>query len=161
MKKTILLIIIFVGVLVCAVGYADSKYRTSIGRPAPALWLPADGDAPETTLSENRGHYVLLNFWNSTDAASRRAANTYTAWLRAHPGTDTRLLSVNVGDNEALYREIVRRDRLIDSTQHHLGDDLARAVSDSYGLKDGLGTVLIDPSGRIIAHNPSECNLPQ
>ena len=97
MKKTLIITAIFIGVLLCAVGYADSQYRTSIGRQAPALWLPSQGArAPETTLAAQSGNYVMLNFWKSTDAMSRQAANEYTAWLRSHPGNDLKLLSVNL-----------------------------------------------------------------
>lgn len=62
MKKTILLAIVFVGVLVLSVGYSDSRYRTAIGRTVPSVVLPsASGDVDLDAL---RGHYVLLNFGN-------------------------------------------------------------------------------------------------
>ena len=160
MKKTLIITAIFIGVLLCAVGYADSQYRTSIGRQAPALWLPSQGArAPETTLAAQSGNYVMLNFWKSTDAMSRQAANEYTAWLRSHPGNDLKLLSVNLDESPALFGEIMRRDSLIGSTQYHHDGDAARAVIDSYGLDKGLGSVLIDPDGKIVSHNPSQSDL--
>lgn len=156
MKKTLLIAALFVGILLCAVGYADSQYRTSIGRQAPALWLPAQTlGAPETSLAKQQGKYVLLNFWRSTDAASRQAANQYTAWQRANPGNKLKMLSVNLDDTAPFFGEIVRMDSLDRRTQYHLGGDTARAVIDNYGLDQGMGTMLIDPSGKIIAHNPS------
>lgn len=155
MKKTILLIIVFVGVLLCAIGYADSHYRTAVGRKAPALWLEESDSGKAVNLTKDEGRFVLLNFWSSTDAASRRAANDYTAWLRTHPQSNISLSSVNVDDNEALFKEIVRRDSLIERTQHHLDGNAAKAASDSYGLDEGLGTLLISPDGEIVAHNPS------
>ena len=161
MKKTLIIVAMFIGVLLCrAVGYADSQYRTSIGKQAPALWLPAqDNRAPETSLADQAGKYVMLNFWKSTDVASRQAANEYTAWQRANPGKGLTLLSVNLDDSQELFGEIMRRDSLIGSTQYHLGGDTARAVIDSYGLDKGLGSVLIDPSGKIVAHNPTQTEL--
>ena len=160
MKKTLIIAALFIGVLLCAVGYADSRYRTSVGRQAPALWLPSQGDrASETTLAAQQGDYVMLNFWKSTDAASRQAANEYTAWLRSHPESDLKLLSINLDESPTLFYEIMRRDSLIGSSQYHLQGDTARAVIDSYGLDDGLGSVLIDPSGKIVAHNPSQQEL--
>ena len=153
MKKTVLLIIIFVGVLVFAVGYSDSQYRTALGRDVPSLWLPDGEDG--VTLDDMRGNYVLLNFWKSTDAPSRRSANDYTAWLRRHPGANVRLVSVNLDDNPEMYREIVRLDSLIPSTQFHVDGDTARAVYNSFGLDEGLGTMLVGTDGKIMAHNPS------
>lgn len=154
-KKTIIIAAVFIGIILCAVGYSDSRYRTATGRQAPALQLPAQSTgAPATSLNDNRGRYVLLNFWSSTDPASRKAANRYTAWLRKHPESNLRLLSINMDEHSELFNQIVRRDSLIPSTQYHLSGDTARAVSDCYGLKDGLGSVLISPTGKIISHNP-------
>ena len=153
MKKTLIIIAAFIGVLFCAVGYSDSQYRTAIGRPAPALSVNTS-DGP-LNLDSLRGHYVLLNFWKSTDAPSRRTANDYTAWLRRHKNTDINLVSVNFDDSEALYREIMRRDSLIPETQYHVAGDNARAIYDGYGLDKGLGTMLISPQGKILAHNPT------
>lgn len=153
MKKTLILIALFVGVLVCAVGYSDSQYRTSLGKKAPALWLPDGHDG--LTLDKLHGRYVLLNFWKSTDAPSRRSANDYTAWLRRYPHSDIDFVSVNLDDNRQLFNEMVRLDSLIPSTQYYVGGDTARAIYDSYGLSKGLGTLLINPEGKIIAHNPS------
>lgn len=140
----------FVGVLVFAVGYSDSQYRTALGRDVPSLRLPGGA-----TLDDMRGSYVLLNFWKSTDAPSRRSANDYTAWLRRHKDANVRLVSVNLDDNPAMYREIVRLDSLIPATQYHVGGDTARAVSSSFGLDEGLGTMLVGTDGKIVAHNPS------
>lgn len=153
MKKTLIILAAFIGVLFCAVGYSDSQYRTAIGRQAPDISLKTNGGT--LNLDSLRGHYVLLNFWKSTDAPSRRTANDYTAWLRRHRGTDINLVSVNLDDSEALYREILRRDSLIPETQFHVEGNNARAISDGYGLEKGLGTMLISPEGKILVHNPS------
>ena len=162
MKKTLIIIAIFIGVLVCAVGYADSQYRTAIGRKAPALWLPQQGNrAPETSLAQQQGKYVVLNFWKSTDAPSRQAANEYTAWQRSHPDSKLEVISVNLDESPALFNEIMRRDSLIQSDQYYLGGDTAQAVINSYGLNRGLGSMLIDPSGKIIVHKPTSAQLSQ
>lgn len=153
MKKNLLIIALFIGVLVCAVGYSDSQYRTSIGRKAPSLRISDSGN--DIILNDLRGSYVLLNFWKSTDAPSRESANDYTAWLRRHPEKNIKYISVNLDESPELFREIVKLDSLIPSTQYHVDGRDARAVSDSYGLNNGLGSLLIGPDGRIIAHNPS------
>lgn len=153
MKQTLFLIIVCVGLLLCAVGYSDSRYRTSVGRVAPGFVV--GNSSGKLSLDSLRGDYVLLNFWNSSDAPSREAANRYTAWMRSHPGTDLVFLSVNFDDSEGLFREIVRIDSLNPSQQYHPDERTAKAIGDNYGLGDGYGSLLIDPSGHIIAHNPS------
>lgn len=154
MKKNLLIIALFIGVLVCAVGYSDSQYRTAIGHKAPALWIPGDNNTG-INLNNLRGEYVLLNFWKSSDARSRLRSNDYTAWLRRHPESKIRYISVNLDETPGLFDEIVKLDSLIPSTQYHVEGKVASAITDSYGLKDGLGTMLIAPDGKIIAHNPS------
>lgn len=157
MKKTILLAVIFAGLLFCAVSYSDIHYRTAVGSEAPMLQLA--NDTSSMNLAELRGSYVLLNFWKSTDARSRRAANVYTAWQRSHPDSPIRLVCVNFDSNPTLFREIVRADDLNLYDQYPVAGDTALAVSTTFGLDKGLGTILISPTGKILAHNPSESQL--
>lgn len=117
--------------------------------------------SPETSLAQQQGKYVVLNFWKSTDAPSRQAANEYTAWQRSHPDSKLEVISVNLDESPALFNEIMRRDSLIQSDQYYLGGDTAQAVINSYGLNRGLGSMLIDPSGKIIVHNPTSAQLSQ
>lgn len=157
MKKTILLAVIFVGILFCAVSYSDIHYSTAVGRQAPALSV--SNESQTFRLDDLRGKYVLLNFWKSTDALSRRSANVYTAWQRQHPEAAMEVVSVNFDTNPTLFREIARRDDLNLSSQFMVCGDTARAVESTFGLQKGFGTLLINPQGKIIAHNPSEAQL--
>lgn len=52
-------------------------------------------------------------------------------------------MSVNFDDSENLFREIVRLDSLIPAQQYHAGGDTARAISNNYGLDEGMGSLLI------------------
>lgn len=157
MKKSLILALIFIGVLFIAVSYSDIHYSTAIGNEAPALRLEQGSNT--VSLKDLRGKYVLLNFWKSTDATSRRDANIYTAWCRSHPGAAMDLVNVNFDSNPELFSEIVRRDGLNPSQQFRVGGDTAVAVSHTFGLESGYGSLLINPEGKIIAHNPSESQL--
>lgn len=157
MKQTLLLVGICIGLVLCAVGYSDSKYHTALGRNVPDFY--AENACGNVSAASLKGGYSLLNFWASTDAPSREAANIYTAWLRRNPDRNLRLVSVNFDKNEALFREIVRLDSLIPSEQYHVSGDTARAIIDNYGLKDGFGSLLIDAGGKIVAHNPDSETL--
>lgn len=157
-KKTFLIAALFIGILVCAAVHGSPVSRTSIGSYAPPLDIRQADKA--MTLDEMRGNYVLLNFWSSTDAASREAANLYTAWLRRNPGSDIRLISVNFDSSGKLFSEIVRRDSLVPSEQFHVDGEKARSIIEDYGLEKGFGSVLISPEGNIIAHNPDPESLP-
>lgn len=156
-KKFLIIFAIFIGVVVAMTMTSESDYLTGIGRKAPYLHIK-DADR-ELTLTEMRGEYVLLNFWTSTDAASRVAANDYTSWVEHHPKADVNLLSVNFDKSEGLFHEIVRRDGMDESSQYHVSGSQAEEIRRSYALKDGYGTVLINPQGKIIAHNPTDADL--
>lgn len=153
MKKTFFIAALFIGLLVCAGGHKNSGNFTAVGRVAPALNIKSAEDS--IALDAFRGDYVLLNFWNSTDAVSRRDANLYTAWIRQHPEACLKLVGVNFDASEGLYREIVRRDSLEATQQHHVSGDVAQAIRKSYSLGDGYCSVLVDPDGRIVALNPT------
>jgi len=153
MKKTFFLAVLLSGIIACALVIGDSQYRTSPGRKAPALWVPENQG--RLSLRDLQGHYVLLNFWKSTDAPSRRAANEYTAWIRRNPGL-LKLISINLDESQALFNEIVRLDSLIPETQYHADGKYGKAISDTYQLEYGLGSLLIDPDGIITGHNPTQ-----
>lgn len=159
MKKTILLAVLFVGVLFCAVGYADSQYRTALGHHVPSLVLPQADSVLRYDRSD--GDYVLLNFWTSVDAPSRRQANEYTAWIRNNPEAPVKLISVNFDHSRGMFSEIVKLDSLIPASQYYAEGDTARAIIDNFGLNRGYGSLLISPEGKIIAHNPTDAQLSQ
>lgn len=157
MKQTIIIAAVFVGLLLVAVGYNDDIFRTAIGREAPTFGVERNDTT--FTPSQFEGQYVLLNFWSSNDAPSRRAANEYAAWMRKHPHTSLKLMSVNLDKNELLFKEIVRCDSLQPENQYFAGDKARDAIINTYGLEHGNGSLLIDPQGRIAAHNPTQATL--
>ena len=157
MKKTFLIAALLIGLLLFAGGYADSHYKTAPGHQAPFLSMN-DADSM-LTLDRMKGDYVLVNFWSSSDATSRQAANLYTAWQRRHPEAKLKMLGINFDDSEGLFHEIVRRDSLVAEEQFYVRGDTARAIFDNYGLSDGFGAVLIGPDGHIIALNPTDAEL--
>ena len=157
MKKTVLIAALLIGLIVVAVGYSDSQYRTAIGRMAPKLSIEQCDSI--LTLDKFKGDYVLLNFWSSTDAPSRTAANTYTSWLRSHPKSDLKFVSINFDESEGLFKELVRNDSLETAQQIRVDGTTAKAIIDNYGLEAGYGSLLIDPEGYIVAHNPDGAKL--
>lgn len=116
------------------------------------------------SLDDMRGHWVLLQFWSSSDARSRIAGKQYTAIeQKLNDGQSAErfhLLSVNMDRSERLFREIVRRDNNNDEkTQFFVGRDRAGEISAKYHLDRGLQSYLIDPQGKIVAVNPSLSTL--
>lgn len=157
MKKTLFIAALLVGLLLFAGSHSGIERGVRKGDTAPAL---AAIEADSTVRDALRGgNYVLVNFWNSSDAESRQAANIYRAWKRRFPLAHLRVIGVNFDRSKNLFHEIVRLDSLERSAQYHASGDTARAIINAYGLDGGYGAVLIGPNGQIIATNPSEDEL--
>lgn len=157
MKKTILILALFVGLLVISAGFNRQGVRTSLGRQAPDL---AIGNIDSIISSNQRqGHYTLLTFWSATDASSRRAVNEYDAWLRNNNNNTLSIVSVNLDNSAGLFNEIVRRDKLSSETQFNVSGNEARRIRNQFELGSGYGTMLINPDGTIVAHNPPADSL--
>ncbi|MBD5322828.1 MAG: redoxin domain-containing protein [Bacteroides sp.] len=130
----------------------DSQAQASNSTPQ---LLEATNTSSHLSTSDLKGKYVLVNFWDSHNAVSRIAAGEYDRYYRTHRNNNLRLLSVNTDDNRRLFDEIVRRDGLDTLTQFHIADVKARGISPGYHPESGYSSYLLNPSGKIIAVNPT------
>lgn len=121
----------------------------------PPRVVEAANKATSLSASDLRGKYVLVNFWDSHNAVSRIAAGEYDRYFRSHRNANLRLLSVNTDENRRLFDEIVRRDGLDSLTQFHIADVKARGISPGYHPEGGYSSYLLNPSGKVIAVNPT------
>ena len=154
MKKTIT-IIVFVAVLLTSVSaYTGKVVDASEGYTAPALTITKNNET--ITLDMLKGKFVLITFWESTDGISRVACNEYTAFIK-NASTEEQVchLSINFDKSKNLFNETVRHDNLCAKSQFNVQGDEAENIKENFNLDDGYNTLLIDPTGRIIATNPS------
>ena len=126
------------------------------GFSAPQFEISNSDSSVHISSAHLKGSYVLLNFWDSTDAVSRIATADYDALYRSL-GEEERfcLLSVNLDRSERLFREIVRRDNLSAESQIHLSPTDATRLIEDYRLAKGNCSFLINPEGIIVAVNPT------
>ena len=157
MKKTILLLALFLGLLVTSTGFNSTSLNTAIGKDAPQIDCYEISQAIKQC--EDQGRYVLLSFWSSTDGPSRLSVNTYDTWLENNRGAKVDLLAVNFDKSSNLFHEIVKRDGLDKDYQYNVAGETARQIIHDYHLDSGYGSLLIDPQGKIIAHNPTTALL--
>lgn len=106
-------------------------------------------------ISQLKGDYVLVNFWDSHNAVSRIAAGEYDRMLKTHPDMPVKLLSVNTDDDRPLYQEIVNHDKLDPSTQFHISDTRKGKHAPAFHATDGYASYLLGPDGKTVAVNPS------
>lgn len=156
-KNTILILSLFIGLLVTSSGFNKTSLNTSIGKNMPEIADAKINDA--LRQCEREGKYVLLSFWSTSDGLSRQSVNDYTSWLKTNGNDKIDLLSVNFDKSERLFEEIVKRDGLIDEMQFNVSGNQAYKIKDEFHLDDGFGSLLLDPSGKIISHNPTREEL--
>lgn len=153
MKQTILILAFFIGILVTSTGFNSTSLNTSIGKDAPEI---ASLDISQAMKAcEDQGRFVLLSFWNSTDGASRLAVKNYDSWIERNKDAKVDLLAINFDKSDNLFREIVKRDGLDVDYQYNVAGETAKKIIHDYHLDSGYGSLLIDPEGRIVAHNPT------
>lgn len=158
MKKALSYIAFFAALTVLVAAYSERVVKADEGYTAPEIEMLAN-DSVNVSLDNLRGKYVLVNFWDSSNAVSRIAAGEYDRFMHANPGHSFSLLSINTDENPELFKEIVRKDNLDTSTQFHISDAKAKHLSENYRLDSGFSSYLIDPQGKIVAVNPSVTTL--
>lgn len=159
MKKTMVIIALFVVLIFTVSSRTDRDVRASSGFEAPELRLTSLADSSVIELGNYKGRYVLVNFWAASDAESRIAAHGYDRLGAAATTAMAErlcLLQVNLDRSERLFREIVRRDRLNEAQQFSVSAGDNSAVKHKYNLDSGMQSYLIAPDGKILAVNPSE-----
>ncbi|MDE6098986.1 MAG: peroxiredoxin family protein [Muribaculaceae bacterium] len=158
-KHTILLGALLLGLIVASAGVGTQPSDTAVGRKAPVVQL---GNVQSAINAEElKGKYVLISFWDSSDAASREACNRYNAWFNANHPSDACFVGINFDDSAEMFNEIVRRDSLNPSDQYRVGRQEAEAIYRTYHLEKGYGSLVVSPQGRIVCHNPGPEELDQ
>lgn len=136
-------------------GMNEERFDTQPGAMAPIFEVA--NSANTVSLSDLRGRYTLVTFWNSTDAASRMACNEYNALVDNDHALNGHIafLGINLDASKTLFEEITKIDDLNKDSQYHVEGDVARHLVSLYGLDKGMGSVLIDPHGKVVTYNPS------
>jgi hypothetical protein len=105
-------------------------------------------------LEDFRGKFVLLDFWATWAAASRRQDLMMLTNVYANFGVSNRLVMISL--NLDFQRELGAAFLKTNSSpwlQCHVGDQGSNVLLPSYGLEGLPANVLIDPLGRIHSRN--------
>lgn len=167
MKNTLLFLLIAAAVCLFSIAaYTERIYQPTSGFRAPDFTVSALTDTATTTsLASLRGRFVVLSFWASSDPASRMRNMTYDSMTRKidaslPAGEDpVAFLSVNFDSSRKLVEQIARRDSINPSDISFASGATARRLISDYRLADGYRAYLIDPSGHVVARNPSEATI--
>lgn len=157
MKKLVSTIALFAVMLLVTSAKNSDITSLSEGDEAPALRV--ENTTGTIDLKDCKGEYVLLTFWSTSDAQSRRDCNVYSSWFEKNRPANVRHISVNFDFERILFDEIVKLDKLDANTQFNVQGVAAIRLQEEYDLQEGYGSVLIDRDGRIRRFNPSVSEL--
>ncbi len=106
-------------------------------------------------INDLKGKYVLVNFWDSHNAVSRIATGEYDRFFRTHRNQGIELVSVNTDGDRGLFSELARKDGLDLTRQFSIADVADGNIPAGYKARKGYTSYLVNPSGKIVAYNPS------
>ncbi len=155
MKKAFSYIAFFAALVLLISAYSERVVKADKGYTAPEIEMLRN-DSVEVSLSQLRGRFVLVNFWDSENAISRIAAGEYDRFFRGKSYKKPfELLSVNTDTDPQFFKEVVKKDNLSTDTQFHITDAKMKNLEADYRLNHGFASYLINPMGKIVAINPS------
>ena len=156
MKKIFSIVVVLAVLLLLSSAIEPQHRGIKVGYTAPDIKV---GD---TTLYEPGQYsegYTLIHFWASYDASSRIANMMYSKTVEQFDSSLIRYLAVSYEYNEALYGEIVKRDKLSTRSQYYDAAGKSSNLYEQYRLNKGFATYLIDAHGRIVAQNPDKTTI--
>lgn len=121
------------------------------GATAPEVSLPTiDGNV--VNLSSFRGRYVLLDFWASWCGPCRAENPNVVAAYQKFKDKNFTILGVSLDNNKEAWQRAVQDDNLVWTQVCDLKGWSSTAAR-QYSVQSIPSNFLIDPKGRIIAHN--------
>ena len=105
------------------------------------------------SLSQLRGKYVLLTLWSSADVVSR--LDNIRCDRYASTSENVVPMSVNFDRSKLLFDELVAADSLNTSTQYYCERQDRSIFEQKWEANQQYNSYLINPSGTVIAVNPS------
>lgn len=157
MKKKFMIAALLAVMIVASSGMGRRMPEIKSGCLSPELVIADSVHCVD--ISSYRGSYVLISFWSSTDAPSRVAVKAYDTAVRNRSVAGLHHVSVNFDDSKELFEAIVKADRLDAAAQFNATGKTAESIIANFNLRNGYGSLLIDPDGKIAAINPDVSNL--
>lgn len=125
---------------------------TTVGQPAPNFTKKTPA-GQSVSLSDYRGKYVLLAFWNSCASCRTENPNLVTAYQAfKSPRFDILGVTLDTENNRERWIKAIGDDHLTWTQVSDL-DGMKREVERLYGYPGTPLNLLIDPSGKIVAAN--------
>jgi len=126
--------------------------RTRIGNPAPDFTLTDTLNKP-VSLSDFKGKYVLLNFWATFCAPCIAEKPAMKKTYAAFKDKNFNILDVSMVDKSGKYGDRQKWLRMVRNFKLPWVNVYGDAAVELYGIDAYPQNYLIDPTGKIIAHD--------
>lgn len=125
--------------------------KLMVGAVAPEINL-ATPEGNNLALSSLRGKFVLIDFWASWCGPCRKENPFNVALYNQYKSKGFEIYGVSLDQDPARWKAAIEKDGLI---WKHVSDlkGWSSAAGQLYGIRSIPSTVLLDPSGKIIAKN--------
>ena len=122
-----------------------------VGDMAPDVALPTP-EGKKVALSSLKGHYVLLDFWASWCGPCRGENPNVVAAYNKYKDRNFTIYGVSLDSNKDPWEKAINSDGLTWTQVSEL-KGWSSSVAGLYGIQSIPQNFLIDPTGKIIAHN--------
>jgi len=130
---------------------AARKNLANEGEMAPELSLP-DLNGKPINLSSLRGKYVLIDFWASWCGPCRGENPVVVAAYQRFKDRNFTILGVSLDNNKEAWEKAIQDDGLTWTQVSDLKSWKSVAAA-AYSVQSIPANFLVDPNGRIVAHN--------
>lgn len=130
----------------------DTRKSLLPGKIAPDF-NQIDTSGKMVSLSSFRGRYVLVDFWASWCGPCRQENPNLVKIYNRYKNKGFNILSVSLDDNKENWMKAIKKDQL--QQWSHVSDlkGWKNAAAVQYGIDVVPASMLLDPSGKIIAKN--------
>lgn len=138
----------FIGVLATRDPAVDTKADTPLlGKPAPEI-AAATLEGGSVRLTEFRGRWVLVNFFNSWCVPCRQEHPELLKFAARHTAADDAVILGVIHDDDA---DAVRQYRAEEGGDWPAVDDPRGTIALEYGVRGQPETFVVSPDGVVVA----------